>query len=201
MEKGVLLFSGGLLSTLVLNMLLEDRKDIHCIYIKMGYKYEEVELDYAKKVIEYLEDFYTISITFKVIDLTNLNPNELKSYSSEKEIALPLRRLTLSTIGALYANEQKINTVYLGNGESSEYPDGSFNYMIETQNLISQGLPNPDFELNLPFFDLDREDIIDHFMDNNLISYVFSCINPRNDQPCGQCYKCLDLEIVKKNLS
>jgi len=201
MKKEVaLLFSGGTESTLILNKYLEEGCVVHALYIRTGYEYEETEIIYAEKTIKYLNNIFNNNIIFKTLDLSSLSPNSLGIVKNQSQNIIPLRRMFLTTVASLYLFQNKIDTLVIGSQNSPEYPDGTTEYINSVENLIRLGLPNDNFKIEKPFFYLKKKDIIEKYHKNNLIKYIFSCVNPVNQKKCDKCYKCIDLKNTIEKL-
>lgn len=191
-----LLFSGGTESTLLMNKLLSENFDVYALYVKSGYLWEETEIKYAKRIIEFYEDKYPHrKIKFHIIDLTKTYPVKQLGYVKNKQDnIIPLRNLTLVTLAAGVLLYNNIKDLYIGAVYISGYPDLSKEYFKKLENLIRKGSNFKEFNILLPFFYMDKSEILKKYSENAPLHLIFSCTNPVNDERCGKCYKCTSLE-------
>ncbi len=184
-----ILFSGGLESTSLILYYKQKNYDISLLYIKSGYIWEEVEVKSAKKIAE----FYDLELD--ILDCSKpLEVNQLGKVKTVKQNIIPLRNLTLLTFASLHFYKKNILSIAFGLQEDNSYPDTSLEYIRNTQDLIRDGLQEPNFCINTPFYKLSKKDVIKKF--NPPLELIFSCTNPINDKRCHKCFKCKKLDSL-----
>ncbi|MEA2019022.1 MAG: 7-cyano-7-deazaguanine synthase [Campylobacterota bacterium] len=189
-----ILFSGGLESTSLLNNYKKLNYNIIPLYIIYGYKWEETELIYAKKIAK----FYNLNLN--IIDYTNiLNITQLGEVKSVKDNIIPLRNLSLLTFASLYFFKQNIYKIAIGLQGIEQYPDTSIDYIKNCEKLIQLGLENNSFKIEMPFYGQTKEEI--YFNNQDIpLELIFSCTNPVKNKRCHKCYKCLVLNKLTKSV-
>lgn len=188
-----ILFSGGLESTCLLNHYKKLNYDIYPLYIKYGYHWENTELLYANKIINYYNlDLY-------ILDYSNiLKVSQLGNVTNSNENTIPLRNLSLFTFSSMYFFNKNISQIAIGLQGSKDYPDTSLEYIKNSELLIQKGL-GTNFSILLPFYGLSKEDI--YKLNKDIpTKLIFSCTNPINNQMCRKCYKCLLLNNLLKGV-
>lgn len=197
-----MLFTGGLESTTLLDYSLRNTENyFHLLYIKVGYRWEDFEYQNSKNIIEYYKEIYPDRIKgHSLLDLSNVfKLSNKEDILNLKDNILPMRNLSLLTNAALFFHNININKITFGIQGSEEYPDTSKTYFNQLKNLIQLGLEDNEFDFIMPFYGKSKEEVIGLYDNEFPISLIFSCTKPINNKKCGYCYKCQQLDKVKKD--
>ncbi len=182
MEKVVILFSGGLESTSLIEYFKEKNYQIKLLHIEVGYIWEKAELKNAQKTARHYNlELKSINCPFGV--------KQLGFVKDKKSNIIKLRNLTLLSIGANYALANGITNIAIGLFGDKNYPDTSLQYLKTIEKLIIVGSME-NFKILTPFYGKTKKEIYATYKDKIPLDYVFSCANPQSGQRCGKCYKC-----------
>ena len=221
MEKALVLFSGGIDSTICLALAIKKYgiKNVVALSINYGQRNEK-ELEAAKSIAK----FYKVN--HEIINISNLfkysNSSMLKSSSKEipketyskqlKKINenervstnVPFRNGLMLSICASYALENGYSVIYYGihreDGVAySLYPDCSFEFNYYMNLAIEAGTGN-DVSIYAPLVNYGKSEIIKIGLDENVpFELTWTCYIS-DDFPCGECTACLDrIKAFKEN--
>ena len=182
MEKVVILFSGGLESTSLIEYFKEKKYQIKLLHIEVGYIWEKAELKNAQKTAKHY------NLELKSIKCP-LGVKQLGFVKDKKSNIIKLRNLTLLSLGANYALANDIRKIAIGLFGDKSYPDTSLKYLKTVEELIVAG-SKESFKILTPFYGKTKKEIFVTYKDKIPLNYVFSCANPQGDKRCGKCYKC-----------
>ena len=182
MEKVVILFSGGLESTSLIEYFREKRYQIKLLHIEVGYIWEQAEIKSAQKTAKYY------NLELKSLSCP-IGLKQLGFVKDKKSNIIKLRNLTLLSLGANYALANGITKIAIGLFGNKSYPDTSLEYLKTIEKLIIAG-SGENFKILTPFYGKTKKEIYALYKDKIPLNYIFSCANPINDKRCGKCYKC-----------
>jgi len=200
-RKVAVLFSGGVESTTLLYLYLNKGYLVYPVYVKMGERWEELELENAIRLWHYTKRMYKSLQTLRVIKVGS-GVKERKPLSVS-QLFIPLRNLTLITNSSLYAISKGIKRLAIGSLGIYPFPDNDKDYLKRLESLVSEGIKD-NFSIEAPFFGMEKEDIVKKFY--SLVPYhlTLSCSMPRkvggSIVPCGKCIKCKEREEALKVL-
>ena len=189
MEKIGILFSGGLESTSLIYKFLQESFKVELIYVKFGFKWEDAEIIYAKKIANFFD------LNLNVIEVKSNLVFDLGFVNNVKSNIIILRNLSLIINAANFCVNKNIYNLSMGLLGDNRYPDTSLRYISNIEMLISEGI-NKKFNIFLPFYGLKKKDIFCKYKDNIPLDLIFSCTNPIGENRCGKCYKCKQLNSV-----
>lgn len=189
MKIGIL-FSGGLESTSLLLHYEKLNYQIELLYIKFGFLWEVAELSH-------IERKFSQEYKIHILDLSHvLSTKQLGFVDSVEKNIIPNRNLLMLSNASTYFYNMNIFKIAIGLQGGLEYPDTSLEYLNSLKNLIQIGLQEPSFEIDLPFFGLDKDEIVTLY-DSLDLNEVFSCTNPVGIDRCHECFKCKKLDKIK----
>jgi 7-cyano-7-deazaguanine synthase len=192
MDKVLILFSGGLESTSLIEYFKELGYETDLLYVQSGYIWENTELAHAKKIANYYDlPLNIVSCKFGV--------KQLGFVKEKKDNIIPLRNLTLTTIATNYAISKEIYMIAMGLFGDKDYPDTSRDYLNKIEKLIAAGSCK-NFKILTPFYGKTKNIIYDTYKDKIPIKFVFSCANPHNGKRCNKCYKCKSYNKIIHNI-
>ena len=207
-EDVVVLYSGGLDSTVMLDMIIKEWDvKIHPLYIKRGAKAEKHE----EKAVDYFYDYFKKKYPKNVGELAKVYyevpPREFKK-DFPKELAMtqghPLRNSTLQNIAVMYAvslnGKYGINakTVLSGSvGEDGKEPEsGLLSLRAQTLNTCIQ-LADWEWQITSPLTDIAirdypvyKKDLIQYAAKHNIpLEKTRTCFS-KDNYADGTCFAC-----------
>jgi 7-cyano-7-deazaguanine synthase len=203
MSKVVVPISGGLDSSLLLNIADFQKDEIYAISYNYGQKHEK-ELLYAEKQIQYyntIKDHKIIDLKFlKTIAPTSSLTNDNISVAQARNVLgdaqtvnyVPFRNMLMLSIACSYAEAVGANTVFHGAAlvdSQAGYWDGSIEFLNSINELTSLNRKNR-IEIEAPLIDLSKAEIIKLGIDNCLhFEDTWTCYEGK-DKACGYCTAC-----------
>jgi len=161
--------SGGLDSSTLLAILVDNDEDVLCLGFEYGSKHNKYEIESAKKIAKYY------NVDYKLIDLTNvgkiLKSNLLLSggeipeghYQQEnmKLTVVPGRNLMFASILAGYAESNDCEAIALGvhQGDHEIYPDCRKEFIKALDSCIYLST-NRKVEVITPLINMDKGEIV-----------------------------------------
>jgi 7-cyano-7-deazaguanine synthase len=205
--KAIILFSGGVDSTVALAMAQARGLECHAISFNYGQRHV-IELEYAKKITQH----YNINHKIIIID-----PNTFAKSSLTSNIPVPKDRNTDSiasggipntyvparnTLFISYAigqaeihNAQEIH-VGCNALDRNPYPDCRIEYLNAFQKVINlatkQAIEGNPPKIVFPLIEMGKAEIFQKAFELKApIELTFSCYDPTDkNQPCGRCDAC-----------
>ena len=209
MKKAVILFSGGLDSTVVLATALAN--GIECLALSFDYgQRHKVELEAAKKIaLHYGVQHKIICIdpeTFKTKDSSIVSDTTVQKNRSLEEMQsgkipstyVPARNSLFIAYALVQAEIFEADEIHLGPNKLDQlpYPDCRPQFVESFQavaNLATKRAVNGKApRLVTPLINLDKTEIASLGKRLNApLELTFSCYDPKGEVPCGQCDACL----------
>ncbi|XID91611.1 7-cyano-7-deazaguanine synthase [Paenibacillaceae bacterium WGS1546] len=207
MNKGkiVLLFSGGIDSTVLYYWLINEGYNVVPIHINYGQTTYSGEIRAIEKVTLDFEKLNSPPIFVDVPGLRQVGSGSLtgqtpsSQYSFDKWVEsefFPNRNMILISIAASYAYKLKIDKLAVGVAGKNSYTDTKSPFIKSIASTLSESLSQ--FEIVAPFVDKSREVVLDQARKLNVpIESTFSC-NCLGERHCLLCNSCLDREYALK---
>lgn len=200
MSKVVIVYSGGMDSTVLLHMAADARyTDIHTISFDYGQRHRR-ELDCIQKQIQHVKEKYSINVYNTVLDvsyikniatkcsLTNhsiANPNVKEMAGDAQPVSyVPFRNMMFLSIACAYAETNECNTIWYGAAQADSlagYWDGSNEFITYVNNLISL---NRKFKpvINAPLITASKKQIIETGVNLGVnFANTWTCYSNRDD--------------------
>jgi 7-cyano-7-deazaguanine synthase len=216
-KKAIILLSGGIDSTSTLVYALKQGFECYAISFDYNQKHK-IELEYAKKLaIKYKVKEHKI-IKIDINSFTNsalIDTNStVPKYKNIKELPdnipvtyVPARNTLFLSYALSWAESLKITIIFVGANRDDNvgYPDcrpGFFKKFEELANIGTSFINSKEkIRILTPFINSTKEGIVNFGIENNIdFSETFTCYDPVDDKPCGQCYSCIIRnEALKKN--
>ncbi len=204
--KAVIIYSGGMDSYTLLNMLMEN-KDVEELKVLTFYykQRHHKELDYARRFCE------EVKIEFTLMDISNIfqpltNKSSLINSSKDipeghyedenmKQTFVPNRNMILLSVAAAYAFDNDLDTLAYGAhlGDHQIYPDCRKEFIDAMRVVLSLANYNT-IDLHVPFVTLgwDKRDILKNGLAMGLdYSKTWTCYKGAS-VPCGKCGACVE---------
>lgn len=198
-NKVVLLFSGGIDSTVLYYWLIDANFDVFPIHINYGQTTYLGEINAIKEVSSALGEFIRPTFYLDVPGLGQIGSGTLvgefttKNYSVDKwskDEFFPNRNMIFISIAASYAFKLGIDKLAIGVAGQNTYSDTKNSFIKSIASTLSESVA--DFEMIVPFVDHNRKLVIDESRRLQVpIEKTFSC-NCLGDRHCLLCNSCLD---------
>lgn len=193
----VVLLSGGMDSSLMTKMILEETQNIYPLFINYGQINFKRELQACQNLCESLsiENFKIINISdFGIKFPSGLTTSDL---DVNKDAFLPNRNGLLLLVASSYAYKVQANYVAIGllNDKNSIFPDQTRAFLNAFERFINISL-NQEIKLLSPLMAMNKGDVIQLAEEKN-INNSYSCHSGTNE-PCGICISCLEFINSKK---
>ena len=213
-KKAVVLCSGGLDSTTVLHVALDEGYEVYPISFNYKQRHS-IELSFVKQTLTNLGllgrwkifelDFTQIqasALTNHALDLPkNRAPEEM---DGEIPISyVPLRNTIFLSYAAAYAEANGVQDIFIGVNvlDYSGYPDCRPEYIRSIEEALSRGSRYVDdaeksFKIHTPLINKTKKEIIELGMKLGVAyDLTWSCYNPKvaNERiiPCEECDSCI----------
>ena len=173
MNSCVIIFSGGLDSTVLCYKAAADKFDVHAISILYGQRHSR-EIEGAKKTAELL------GINHKVIDLSSINellqgsaltdrsvdvpevPETTEHFETLKSTIVPNRNAIFLSVAIGYSESINANHIFFGAHHSDRgvYPDCRKEFVEAFETAERLANDNPDLTITAPFVEMDKSEIV-----------------------------------------
>ena len=198
MLKACVLVSGGLDSTLLLRMALQERREVYPLYVRCGFFWEESELASLKNYLENISDRALKELSVQDRPLQDFYP-ELWAFHPGKlpdqdcplgSVYLPGRNLILLTQGSLLAQRHGLEEIWIGVLGKNPYSDATRKFFEDFENIFAQAF-NHSVKIRAPFQNISKGELIRKYPDFPYQLNV-TCLRPQGLRHCGRCYKCAE---------
>jgi len=206
-NKVVLLFSGGIDSTVLYYWLINANYDVFPIHINYGQTTYLGEINAIKEVTSALGELMQSPLFINVPNLKQigsgtlvgeltLDNNSVDKWSQNE--FFPNRNMIFISIAASYAYKMGINKLAIGVVGENTYTDTRSSFIRSIASTLSESLAQ--FEFIVPFIDQSRKIVLDESVRLNVpIEKTFSC-NCLGDRHCLLCNSCLDRQYALEHL-
>jgi 7-cyano-7-deazaguanine synthase len=171
--KAVIIFSGGLDSTVLCYKAVSDNFDVNAITILYGQRHSR-EVEGAKKTAGIL------GINHRVIDLSNINellqgsaltdsnigvpevPETTEHFETLKSTIVPNRNAIFLSLAIGYSESIKANHIFFGAHHSDRgvYPDCRKEFVEAFEIAERLANDNPELSISAPFVEMDKSEIV-----------------------------------------
>lgn len=199
--KALVVFSGGLDSTVALYWAQKRYDEVTTISFNYGSKHNEMEYTYAQKTCQKLGvnnvriDLDFMNKYFKS-DLLKSGGEIPEGYYTEenmKSTVVPFRNGIMLAISAGYAESTDCDVLVLGNhaGDHAIYPDCTPEFIDGITKAINKGTQK-NIEVISPFCNITKTDIVKIGKDLGVdFSLTYSCYKG-GEKHCGKCGTCTE---------
>jgi 7-cyano-7-deazaguanine synthase len=190
----VTLVSGGLDSTLVVKLAIDESVDIYPLFIDYGQIASETELKSCKEALS------AIGVDeFKVAELSGFG-KLIKSGLTDPNLNIvqdaftPGRNMLFLLIAAAYAYQNNADAISIGllHESTSLFPDQSPEFIIKAEELIEL-IMGYKIRVLAPLREFMKSDVIE-LAKLKGITKTYSC-HTGNLEPCGECIACKEFEM------
>lgn len=192
------MFSGGVESAYLLHRQRQHAADVHTVYVRSGYRWEDVELEHARR---YLEAVDAPGLDVLDAPADDVKPDSWAFPGSEAEPPAPDedgghylhgRNALVFTKASIYCSVEGVQDVFQGGLASNDFPDGTREFDDAMERALSLGLDH-DLEIHRPLDGLVKHEVVGRAAEAGLpLEHTFSCVDPVEGLHCGDCLKCHD---------
>lgn len=204
-KKAVVIFSGGMDSTICLKLAVEEygKDSVSALSFKYGQRHI-FELEVAAKVAK---EFGVDHKIFEIPNLDELTENSLidpsleisTNYSGVVSTFVMGRNGLFGRLGAIYAHSLGANEIWMGVLEREEsnsgYPDCSREYMNKLESVLKIDLFNEKFSIRTPLVFMDKAEEFFLAEDLGILELIknttVTCYNGVPGKGCLKCPSCV----------
>jgi 7-cyano-7-deazaguanine synthase len=203
MSKVVVPISGGLDSSVILNIACKEHDDVYAITYDYGQKHNKELLYAGCQVDEYnnIEDHKIVDIKFfkHIAPTSSLTNNNIKVAHAKDVLGdaqtvnyVPFRNMMMLSIACSYAEAVGADTVYHGSAlvdSQAGYWDGSIEFLENINNLTALNRKNR-IQIKAPLIKASKKEIIRMGMYNKVkFEETWTCYEG-GEKACGYCTAC-----------
>lgn len=211
--KSLILLSGGIDSAVCALLAKNEKKEIFGLTFDYSQRHK-IEMNKARKlgkIIGFEKHFFIKipSIIFNISSLVNKELKVPKNYLNKNKIPstyVPSRNLIFLSIASALAESEGMDEIYIGANQVdfSGYPDCTLNFIKAFQNCLKygtkRGIEGKSIKIIAPLINKSKKEIIKIGKKLGLdFSLTWSCYEPKNGKPCGNCDSCLIRKNAFKN--
>lgn len=196
-EKISVLASGGLDSSVLIAKLAAGA-EVYPIYVRCGFAWEEIEIQFLQLFLDALHH-------------TNVRPTTVLSAPAavlygdhwsvtgarvpaadepDENTYLPGRNILLIALAAIWGSTHGVSRIAIGSLGSNPFPDATPEFFETFANVLGSGLAQR-VTIDAPLRGFHKEDLIQRFKDLPL-ELTLTCMAPSGGKHCGQCNKCFE---------
>lgn len=199
--KAIVLFSGGIDSTVLLSHLLHEKKSCIALSFDYGQKHRQ-ELFSAKQIAAFFQiEHHIITIDTAIFahsssslicpEKTPENFTELTEQTPSTYV--PSRNLLFLSHAACFAESIESDTLYFGanKDDCGHYPDCRASFFSSFEKTATLG-SSKDLHVICPLQTLSKKQVLEYGKKLQApLHLTWSCYNPQNSLPCGKCQACM----------
>lgn len=204
--RAIILFSGGLDSTVILALALKEKKE--CIAISFDYgQRHKIELEYAARICQYYHvkhevitlphDALKKSALLSDMEMPKNRDAETINNSGIPNTYVPARNTIFLAYATALAEIYEADEIHYGPNflDRNPYPDCRPAYVDAFQQVLNhatrQAIEGFSPKLMTPLIDWDKKRIVEEAKALKIpIEMTFSCYDPINEMPCSVCDAC-----------
>lgn len=193
------LTSSGPDSLALLHWAEQRYRHIYPLYVRQGYRWEDVELFWLKKILKKFphgRKLKPLSILHAPIDDVfknhwSVNGKRVPGFnSSPPSVYLPGRNLFLLSKGAAYCKKAKIEGLAVGTLKGNPFVDGKRKF-FKTFEVVSRSALDHSLKIKSPFIGWTKPKVL-RYGKKLPMNVTFSCLDPQKRKHCGNCNKCAE---------
>ena len=190
------LVSGGADSAALVAHLLQKGETVYPVFVLSGYRWEEAELHWLKRLLSALACRRLKPLTCLRAPVHG-SPHWAYTgrgvpgaRSADEAVFLPGRNLVLLSAAAVFAAQNGIGTLALGTLRANPFADASPAFFASFEKTLRAcfGLP---IRIRAPFRRMTKAQVVRRYAPTPW-GLTFSCLSPAGSRPCGRCNKCAE---------
>jgi 7-cyano-7-deazaguanine synthase len=202
-DKVAVLASGGLDSSVLIAKLVADA-EVHPIYVRCGFAWEDVELRYLRSFLDAMRNSNVRDIAMLSAPAAPLSGNHWSVTGArvpsadepDENTYLPGRNILLISLAAIWCSTHGVSRIAIGSLGSNPFPDATVEFFESFARALSGGLGHK-ILIETPLRGFHKEDLIKQFADLPL-DLTVTCMAPEGSRHCGRCNKCFERQQAFK---
>lgn len=203
MDQIAVLASGGLDSSVLIAKLAVDG-EVYPIYLRCGFKWEDVELRFLRSFLDAIHSPNVKEITTLPAPAAPLYGDHWSVTGARVPAAdepdentyLPGRNILLIALAAIWCSMHGVSRIAIGSLGSNPFPDATSEFFESFARNLSSGLSHK-ILIETPLRGFHKEDLIKQFSGLPL-DLTLTCMAPEGSRHCGQCNKCFERQQAFK---
>jgi 7-cyano-7-deazaguanine synthase len=203
-NKVAVLASGGLDSSVLIAKMTQCA-EVHPIYVRCGFKWEDVELEFLRSFLDALRNSNVKPITVLSAPSAPLYGDHWSVTGAHVPAAdepdentyLPGRNILLISLAAIWCSTHDVTRIAIGSLGGNPFPDATPEFFASFGRDLSLGLAH-EILIEAPLRGFHKDDLIKQFKDLPL-ELTLTCMAPEGSQHCGRCNKCFERQQAFKN--
>ncbi|MGC1398443.1 7-cyano-7-deazaguanine synthase, partial [Candidatus Binatus sp.] len=171
MEKISVLASGGLDSSVLIAKSATDAQ-VYPIYVRCGFAWEEIELQFLQSFLDALNSRHVMPTTVLSAPIAVLYGDHWSVSGARVPAAdepdentyLPGRNILLISLAAIWGSTHGVSRIAIGSLGSNPFPDATPEFFASFARALSMGLRH-DVLIEAPLSGFHKEDLIKEFKD------------------------------------
>jgi 7-cyano-7-deazaguanine synthase len=196
-DKIAVLASGGLDSSVLIAKLAVDA-ELYPIYVRCGFKWEDVELRFLRSFVDTIHSPNVKEITMLSAPAAPLYGDHWSVSGARVPAAdepdentyLPGRNILLISLAAIWCSTHGISRIAIGSLGSNPFPDATPEFFENFTRDLGAGLAHK-ILIETPLRGFHKEDLIKQFSGFPL-DLTLTCMAPEDSRHCGRCNKCFE---------
>ncbi len=206
-EKAIVLFSGGVDSTTCVYWAKKEFYDPILLSIEYGQRHS-LELQYAEKLVEQIGPIEHIILRLNLRRIGGSALTDEKSVPKggsdlDKEEHIPItyvpgRNLIFLSLAFSVAEARKCQNIFIGVNalDYSGYPDCRAEFIDQFEKTVNvgtkMGVEGKRIKIHTPLVNMSKAEIIQAGISMGVpYQYTWSCYDPQESKPCGDCDSCI----------
>ena len=195
MYKVTVLLSGGIDSTILLALLLNQEIDCTPFFVDYG----QVTAIREHKCAKAISAHYGLKLESVSIDeVSKLTNNQITNPTVSKNPFYPNRNLLLLTLASLYAYEKNHDGLSIGVVKAigtTPFPDIEPEFFTKFSEMLAHSL-DKELAILTPFIENTKFQVVEFGKELYVpFELTYSCLT-NNEKPCGKCESCKSREEV-----
>lgn len=196
MSKIVLIYSGGIDSTVLLYKLLHEGDEVFPLGFDYGQRHVR-ELLHARQICDSLGLEYVVVKLDALRDLAKAALlNRTGAIPTGRAAVVPNRNAVMLSLATSFAASNNIDAVALAVHKSdyADFPDCRPDFLKTFEKAMRLSTENPNFRILAPFLSMSKSEIVKLGVELQVpFEKTWTCYNPRSaGVPCGECAACLE---------
>jgi 7-cyano-7-deazaguanine synthase len=192
------LVSGGLDSTLIAVMMLEEGIEQFPLFIDYGQRAAKREWDTCQAVHSKLGLPNPVRMDLSGYGAVISTGLTRESLDIRTDAFTPGRNLMFVLMGAAYAHQMQANSITLGllSEKYSLFPDQRADFLVKAESTLAATLGSS-IKIVTPLFEFSKADVVELARQKG-ISGTYSC-HTGGGTPCGTCISCMEFSYTSRS--
>jgi 7-cyano-7-deazaguanine synthase len=200
LDRVSVLASGGLDSS-VLIAKMAAAAEVHPIYVRCGFAWEEIELGVLRSFLDALRNPHVMPAVVLSAPTAVLYGDHWSVTGAgvpgadepDEHVLLPGRNILLIALAAIWGSTHGVSRIAIGSLGGNPFPDATPEFFETYARALSMGLGR-NIQIEAPLRGYHKDQLIRQFKDLPL-DLTLTCMAPKGSQHCGDCNKCRERQL------